>query len=93
MGRPHPLPDTPPGHDRRGRNPARNRPDRACFTTALETDRDQVITAHAIIPAAEGTDSSSRSRQQFMERMSMSDLLPTGPAVVDGLNLDPSAGS
>jgi hypothetical protein len=25
-------------------------PDRACFTTALETARDQVITAHAIVP-------------------------------------------
>jgi hypothetical protein len=29
-------------------------PDRACFTTALETARDQVITAHAIIPGPDG---------------------------------------
>lgn len=38
-------------------------------------------------------EAAGRSRQQFMERMSMSHLLPTGPAVVDGLDLDPSAGS
>jgi hypothetical protein len=31
-------------------------PDRACFTTALETARDQVITAHTIMPALDGID-------------------------------------
>jgi hypothetical protein len=31
-------------------------PDRACFTTALETARDQVITAHTIIPTTDRAD-------------------------------------
>ncbi|MFI7613874.1 SDR family NAD(P)-dependent oxidoreductase [Nonomuraea terrae] len=32
-------------------------------------------------------EAAARSRRQFMERMTFADLLPAGPAVVDGLNL------
>ncbi|MGI5151545.1 hypothetical protein ACQEVC_35165 [Plantactinospora sp. CA-294935] len=31
-----------------------------------------------------------RSRRQFLQRLTMGDLLPTGPAVVDGLDLEPA---
>lgn len=38
-------------------------------------------------------EAAGHSRRQFMQRFTMSDLLPTGPAVVDGLDLERVAGS
>jgi hypothetical protein len=45
----HRLPDTAPDHDRRHRPRSGHHPDRASFTIALNTARDQVIHAAAVI--------------------------------------------
>jgi hypothetical protein len=38
-------------------------------------------------------EAAARSRRQFISRLGFEDLLPTGPAVVDGRNIDRGADS